>query len=102
MKRRQFVGLYRFSKFGIGEIQIRKVARKGLTLRKKNKNIRRVIANGRFFTRHPAKTGAERVKEVSEKNILAKMNQPGLKSKSADGEKMGKAIPTKSGSTVEK
>ena len=53
-------------KFGIGEIQIRKIARQGLTIRLKNKIIRRIkIANGCFFTRHPAKTGGERVKETS-------------------------------------
>ena len=52
-------------KFGIGEIQIRKVARKGLTFRKKNKIIRRIVANGRFSARHPAKTGTKRIAEAS-------------------------------------
>ena len=52
-------------KFGIGEIQVGKIARKGLTIRMKNKIIRRIIANGCFFTRHSAKAGGERVKETS-------------------------------------
>ena len=65
MKGRQFVSQSRLRKFGVGEIQIRKVARKELTFRKKNKIIRRIVANGRFFTRHPAKTGTKRITEAS-------------------------------------
>ena len=65
MKGRQFVSQSRLRKFGIGEIQIRKVARKGLTFRKKNKIIRRIITNCCFLTGHPTKAGGETIKETS-------------------------------------